>query len=165
MNDLVGQRFGRLVVLCDSGKDKRGHTFWTCKCNCGNLKNIEEYNLKHSITKSCGCLWIDTMKKINYKHGDARKTKLYHIWHSMRNRCNCIKNKAFRWYGQRGIQVYKEWNNSFIEFKSWAMTNGYKEGLNIDRIDNDGNYEPSNCRWITRSENSIKSNKERILRA
>lgn len=159
--NLSGQRFGRLIVLYVSGKDKHGRTSWLCVCDCGNLKSIQEYNLRHDRTKSCGCLWIDTMKKINLKHGDARKTKLYHIWHSMRNRCNYIKNKAFRWYGQRGIRVYEEWNDSFIEFRNWAMANGYREGLAIDRIDNTGNYEPGNCRWITRSENSIKSNRER----
>lgn len=86
-----------------------------------------------------------------YKHGDS-KTKLYRLWKTMRARCNDSSRPHFDRYGGRGIKVCEEWNNDYLSFKEWAMKNGYQEDLTIDRINNDGNYEPDNCRWVSRKE-------------
>lgn len=89
----------------------------------------------------------------NYKHG-GKGTKLYEVWYTMRRRCNCPNSKAYKYYGGKGITVCKEWDTDFSVFQKWAIENGYTEGLSIDRIDVTGNYEPSNCRWATRKEQS-----------
>lgn len=126
---------------------KRG-AIWHFKCECG--KEFENYiaNVKYGTT-SCGC-----RKK---KNGGNRKihgmyqTRLYRIWNGMKQRCTNPKNKKYTDYGGRGIKVCNEWNN-FVVFREWAMANGYCDNLSIDRIDNDGNYEPNNCRWATSKE-------------
>ncbi len=87
------------------------------------------------------------------------KTKLFYIWQNMKQRCSNKKNKTYQYYGKKGITVCKEWLNNFKVFKKWALENGYSEGLSIDRIDNDGNYEPSNCQWLTLAENTSKARK------
>jgi hypothetical protein len=163
MKNLKGQTFGRLIVIKDTGKRTRfRNVIYLCLCRCGNMIEVPQERLRKGDTKSCGCL----KKELNYKHGDARKKnqkRLYGIWNGMRGRCNNLKDKAYKYYGARGIQVCKEWRNSYFAFKSWATLSGYKEGLSIDRIDNDGNYEPSNCQWITRSENAAKQDMNRFI--
>lgn len=139
--DLTGQQFGRLTVLCDSGERySDGGIMWTCQCSCGNFINVKTSNLTSGHTKSCGCL----LKK----HGESN-CLLYYIWRNMKNRCNNANNQEFHNYGARGITVCQEWMDSYEVFREWAMQNGYGEGLSIDRIDVNGNYEPSNCRWVS----------------
>ena len=146
LKDLTDMKFTRLTVI-EFSHMKGKHSYWRCKCDCGNYKVVRSDCLKSKLVQSCGCL---NMEPKVIKHGHHGK-KLYHVWGSMKHRCNNPKNKHFHRYGGRGIKVCKAWDE-FQPFYDWAMSHGYKEGLTIDRINNDGNYEPSNCRWITTAE-------------
>jgi len=163
--DLKGRRFGRLIAIGDTDKrTKHGKVFWLCRCDCGNLTETNSGNLISGNTKSCGCLHDEIatnhMRQISYKHG-GKGTRLYRIWSLMKNRCYNKNSKDYRRYGQRGIKVCNGWKNNYVVFKDWALANGYKSFLIIDRIDNDGDYEPKNCQWITIAENTAKDWKER----
>lgn len=154
--NMVGQRFGRLTVIKLSEKRTySGGTKWICKCDCGNTTEVSRTHLIRGGVKSCGCYAKDYAKNVTskreFKHGYSDK-KIYYVWQQMKARCNNPNEKAFRRYGGRGIKICSEWQgkNGFINFVNWSLNNGYKEGLSLDRIDNDGNYEPSNCRWTTR---------------
>ena len=150
--DLSGQRFGSLIVIrrVKSDDTHKGQASWLCKCDCGN-ELITTTKRLHNGKHSCGCVMGNT------KHGDnTRKrgaTRLYGVWKAMRQRCNNPNTPAYDRYGGRGISVCDEWSN-YQRFKEWALTNGYAEGLTIDRIDNDAGYYPWNCRWVTRKEQS-----------
>lgn len=124
-----------------------GHSRWVCKCECGNKIIVRGNNLKFG-TKSCGCLKKENGKKQLTTHG-LYYTRLHRIWNNMKNRCNNINIKDYKNYGGRGIKVCNEWED-FKPFYKWAINNGYGDNLTIDRINNDGNYEPNNCRWVTR---------------
>lgn len=146
--DITGQKFGKLTVLEYEGRNDNRVQFWLCKCDCGNESIVRSSNLKSGNSKSCGCSINDSRhktNKANTKHGKCN-TRLYSIWSGMKSRCNYEKNDSFNDYGKRGISVCDEWEDDFQTFYDWAMRNGYSDDLSIDRIDNDGNYEPSNCR-------------------
>lgn len=153
VTDLAGQRFGFLVVI-EKAFSKNSKVYWKCECeNCGCELVVDGYLLRHNHPLShCDCTKIDQSgnASVQFKHGDS-KTKLYNIWTAMRGRVSNPKQWNFQYYGARGIKVCPEWSNYEV-FKSWALNNGYVEGLSIDRIDTNGNYEPSNCRWITMQE-------------
>jgi len=143
-------RFGRLIPISIVGRDKWKNIIWKCKCDCGNFVERPITLLKKGHTKSCGCLRKEKFHKLIYKHG-LRRTKIYRVWASMIQRCNNLKGTGYKNYGGRGIKIYEKWTNFKFFFKD--MGEGYKENLEIDRINNNGNYEPNNCRWITKKEN------------
>lgn len=147
--NLIGQRFGRLTVVEELPERKCGHVVWLCKCDCGNYTKVTTSNLRSGCILSCRCYSKELTKEIHTTHG-GRKTKLFGVWSVMRQRCNNANSKSYHNYGLRGIKVCDEWQNDFSAFQKWALYNGYEEGLTIDRINNDGNYEPSNCRWVSR---------------
>lgn len=152
--DLTGQRFGKLTVLkrTETRSKRRGRRpgvrMWLCQCDCGNTVYSESSNLRSGDQASCGCA--------HDKHGD-HKSRLYQTWASMKNRCSSANNDSYGRYGGRGITVCNEWAH-YPPFREWALSNGYAGNLQIDRIDNNGNYEPSNCRWVTPAKNTRNRN-------
>lgn len=164
-SDLTGLRFGRLTVIEFSHKDEKRYYCWLCKCDCGNTIIVRGSSLSRSNTKSCGCLMRDTSRntciKRNTTHGGTG-TKLYDVWQSMRGRVNNYNDKHYKDYGGRGVTVCNEWAE-YESFFKWSKKNGYKEGLYIDRINNNGNYEPSNCRWVTNKKNCNNKRNNRLI--
>lgn len=154
--DMVGQRFGRTVVVERSESlPNRKQARWLCRCDCGSTHLVLGNNLRRGNTRSCGCLNRDSLSKQRTVHGASVKgneDRLYRIWRKMRERCSYPKNNRYYRYGGRGIAVCSEWSQDFTTFRDWALANGYSDNLSIDRIDNDGDYTPDNCRWATPSE-------------
>lgn len=152
--NLINKRFGRLLVISESHSDGK-HIYWNCLCDCGNEKIIAGDSLKQGLTKSCGCLNSEMMKERKSTHNRS-KSRLYKIWTQMIYRCENSNATGFEYWGGKGIKVCDEWRNNFMNFYNWAISNGYSDELTIDRIKSQGDYSPSNCQWLTRSENTKK---------
>ena len=152
--DLRGQPFGKLTVLRENGRDKHNKVLWLCRCECGNEVTVLGESLRNEHTKSCGCYQRERAVEANTTHGMC-KTRLYSVWKAMLRRVGAIKGvdeETKRLYQDRGIIVCDEWL-VFENFRDWALSHGYKEGLQIDRRDNDKGYCQENCRWVTPKEN------------
>ena len=149
--NLVGQVFGRLTVL-EKVPNKGKHTYWKCRCSCGNLVEVRTNTLRTGQTQSCGCLKREITSQLlsqrNLKHNMCQ-TRLCRIWYGMKDRCYRPTNSRYKYYGAKGVTVCEEWRTDFLPFYNWSVRHGYQANLTIDRINPYGNYEPSNCRWIT----------------
>lgn len=150
--DLTGKKFGNLIVMKRINNNKRGEAVWECHCKCGNIVYTTSGSLNSGNTQGCGCKSKETAKLRSIKnHKDSR---LYKVYHWMKQRCYDKNNKQYKNYGGRGIKICDEWLSDYTKFYDWAVNNGYEKGLTIDRKNNNGNYEPNNCQWVTQKVNN-----------
>lgn len=158
--DIIGLKFNRLTVLelhhkvqkFKKNGSRGGYIeYYLCKCDCGKETIIEKWHITSGRTKSCGCIQKESTSNLFSTH-HLSKHQLYNTWCKMKERCYKPICKAYPNYGGRGIKVCDEWKNNFQNFYDWALSNGYKEDLTLDRIDVNGNYEPLNCRWISQKQ-------------
>nr|DAU47960.1 MAG TPA: hypothetical protein [Caudoviricetes sp.] len=145
--DLTNKTFGKLTVL-NTFERRNKYIYWLCRCECGKQKYIRSDHIRYKKIKSCGCFEEEARRKGNNKSHNLSKTRLFKIFQGMKKRCYNERNNAYKNYGGRGISICPEWLNDFVSFYNWALSHGYADNLSIDRIDVDGNYEPSNCRWV-----------------
>jgi len=147
VENMIDKKFHKLEVIEETYRPKHVKTptkYFICQCECGNIKTVSGGNLRSGQVKSCGCIRI--------KKNNIRNHILYNVWKGMKARCYNINHTAYHNYGGRNIIICSKWYNSFESFFYWCMNNEWKKGLSIDRIDNDGNYYPENCRFVTRKE-------------
>jgi hypothetical protein len=175
IKNITNQRFGRLIALKPTKKRSYGNVIWKCQCDCGKICTIAAGSLLYRGTKSCGCISKERAIRIgkrnkfninnpNYKHGYSH-TKEFHTWWDMNHRCHNYKATNYKDYGGRGIQVYKPWIHSFETFLQYLKDNDMypkPKNMSIDRIDNDGNYEPGNIKWSTQKEQTNNRRKKNI---
>ena len=159
--DLSGERFGSLVAT-KRAENKGRNTYWICVCDCGRTISVSTTHLRRGKTKSCGCQ-TSKLKSINHQTHGLTETHLYNIWIGMKQRCFSENHSSYSDYGGRGITICEEWKDDFTAFYDWSLRNGWNEGLEIDRMDNNGSYSPENCRWVSRTvQNNNKRNNHYI---
>lgn len=161
MNDLTGNKYGRWTVILEGERGHQGKRRWNCICECGTRGLVYQDNLLSGKSESCGCLRQERSVAKCRTHGE-RHSRLYRIWTGMKTRCNNSYHTAYKDYGGRGVTICDEWSD-YTVFRDWALSHGYADNLTIDRIDNDGNYEPSNCRWVTQATQVNNCRSNRIL--
>lgn len=167
MRDYTGERYGKLTVLEYVGTKRYRNgraTQWLCQCDCGNKTVVDSVSLKTGNTVSCGChrrelsskRMIDRNKTHGITIGSEEDKRLYRLWAAIKRRCYYEKCVGYHNYGGRGVRMCDEWKNEAAKFVEWCKSHGYKKGLEIDRINNNGNYEPNNCQFISKVENEKK---------
>lgn len=158
--DATGMKFGRLTVIGFSHVARK-RAFWICSCECGNTVVVAGSHLRSGHTRSCGCLLKEARIKASTKHGLCN-TRLYSVWRTMFQRTTNRKHKEYKNYGARGVHVCDEWKD-FSKFAEWSFNNGYEDSLSIDRINFNGDYCPSNCRWATMKQQQRNRRNNRVI--
>lgn len=156
--DMVGKRFGRLLVLEEHPEKRFGRWQYRCLCDCGNERVVDGNRLRTGGCNSCGCLKIEATKKSNSTHG-LSKHPLYSVWGNIWDRCYNPQIDCYKNYGGRGIRMAELWRNDPVVFINWCLENGWMRGLEVDRRNNDGDYEPDNIRFITHKEQQRNTRK------
>ena len=155
--DLSNKRFGLWRVLRKSGNTPGGAALWLCRCDCGVERQVIGADLRKGKSTGCGCTSINRLGDLRRTHGGSG-TRLYETWKNMHARCYSPSSDGFEHYGARGITICDEWRTDFAAFRSWALGSGYRDDLTIERVDVNGNYEPSNCTWIPHGQQSFNRN-------
>lgn len=164
LEDLSGRRFGKLVVLYRTNEQDKGrHYIWYCKCDCGKNTRATSINLKSGNTKSCGCTHSICNNSGITQHIGYSKTRIYRIWRDIKYRtthnCEWVNHN----YSEKGIKMCAEWESNSLAFYEWAIKAGYSDGLSIDRIDNNGDYTPENCRWVDQKTQCRNKSTNRLI--
>lgn len=164
--DYIGKKYNALTILSFNKQVTKGKTMVFCQCNCGKINEYGLNGVKRGDTKSCGCSYHKNSSKIT---GFLYSHRIRGIWHAMKKRCYNKNQISYKYYGGRNIIICDQWldeENGLLNFYNWAISNGYSDELSIDRINNDGNYEPSNCRWATLEEqaNNKRNNKSLVVK-
>jgi hypothetical protein len=152
--DLSGEKFHSLTVIRATSHAEWGWLNWLCKCDCGKEVVVAGYRLVQGKIQSCGCARGKAAKHNGCANGKSEP--IYQLWHHMKQRCYRKRNDNYATYGGRGITVCDEWRDNYPAFREWAIANGYRKGLQIDRIDNDGPYSPDNCQFTSPAKNTQK---------